>query len=101
MISNTMLTTHLIAIYRDNTSTIGDLIMVLGDNRIDGLPTSTEQQVYDYSLKAIALLAKRPLPTSTSIKSLILDDDGFIEADTHDRKLHNALNFATMYANAV
>lgn len=93
--------THLIAIFRDHTSTTGDLIAVLSDSHFDDLPATKENQVIKYSQQAVALLKKHPLPESTIIRDLILDDDGFIEADAHDRKLHNAINFATMYANAV
>ncbi|WP_432773922.1 hypothetical protein [Vibrio parahaemolyticus] len=48
---------------------------------------------------AVYLIEKHKIAHDTTLKTLILDDDQFIEADATERNIHHKLSLATAYAN--
>ncbi len=99
MTDKSILANQLITLFRDRTSTVDDLLDAFEDKepRAD-LSAEVSDQVIGYAQKAYALLLTKPLDPATSIRSLVLDDDGFIEADVNERRLHSNINFAIIYA---
>ncbi len=101
MTEKTLLANQLISLFRDRTSTVGDLHEILaGKEPRTDLSSEIPDQVIGYAQKAKSLLEKNPIDSTTSIRSLILNDDEFIEASIPERKLHTNINFAITYAQA-
>lgn len=99
MTDKSTLANQLIALLRDRTATVGDLALLLNNKepRTD-LTSGVQDQVIGYAQKAFAILDRLSLEPTTSIQSLILDNDSFIEASPDERKLHTNLNFAVIHA---
>lgn len=100
--STTEIITQLTAIHRaPNTSTVGELFLIHERIQFDEKqPISTSNEMMQYSKHAYYLLQQEGIPTDATLKSLILDEDQYIEAEQTERKLHHAVNFATIYAEA-
>lgn len=99
--SSSTLASQLIAIYRDTTSTIADLLAAHKDTPAIACNANIKQQVIGHSQKAIRIIESTNIPPTTKIGELILDEDAYIESETIERKLHTALNLARLYANEV
>lgn len=99
MTDKSALAHQLIALFLDHTATVSDLTKLLaGKEPRTDLTASIQDQVIGYAQKAFSLLEQSQLAPTTSIRSLVLDNDGFIESSPVERKLHTNINFAIIYA---